>query len=138
MTLLTIGAMAIALAGWLIWRQSAPRLVVWLALLGGLIIGAGLLGQTARRISGWIATANDKGTLALFGGVVPAVIGVLVLAELWRAGHPRKGRPHRYWHPALAFVAPLLLLAAGGIFASMIGWLDQGVQHLPAVVGNLN
>lgn len=137
MSTLVLGAMAAALAAWLMWRSKATKLSVWLGFIAGLTVGVGLLGNIAHRVAAALASAGSRGSALLFGVAVPAVIGIVVLAELWHAGHPRKGRPHRIAHPILAFLAPVLLLAAGGIFATLVGWAHQGVDTVPSVTASL-
>lgn len=131
-----VGAMASLFTVWLIWRKKAPKLAVWVALLAGLTVGAGMLGGVATKLSGALLAAGTKGSAMLWGAAVPAVIGLFVLLELWHSGHPKKGKPHRYWHPLLAFLGPVLLVAAGGIFAHLAGWMDQGVDVVSAVLGS--
>lgn len=134
---LTVGAMAAALTAWLIARKKAPKLSVWLALIAGLTVGAGVLGGMAERIATALAQAGSRGSAVLFGVVVPAIIGILVICELVYVMRKKKGgKPHRIGHPILAFLAPALLVAAGGIFATIAGWADQAVDVVPALVAS--
>jgi hypothetical protein len=137
MITLAVGAMAAAMAAWLIVRKRAPRFCVWLALIAGLTVGAGVLGGMAHRIAAALAQAGSRGSAVLFGVVVPAIIGMLVICELVYVMRKKKGgKPHRIWHPVLAFLAPALLLAAGGIFATIAGWADQAVDVVPALMSS--
>lgn len=134
LTVIALGAIATALAGWCIWRKKAPKFAVYAAALGGLTLGYGMLARAAHRIAEVAERAGSKTTLLLFGGAVPAVLAVLTIAELVHAGHPKKGKPHRWIHPVLAFVAPALLVAAGSVFAQFIGWAHGGVDQVPATL----
>ena len=136
---LTVGGMAAALTAWLIARKKAPKLSVWLALIAGLTVGAGVLGGMAHKIATALAQAGSRGSAVLFGVVVPAIIGMLVVCELVYVMRKKKGgKPHRIWHPVLAFLAPALLLAAGGIFATIAGWANTGVDVIPAFMSSFN
>lgn len=135
---LTIGAMAAALTAWLIARKKAPKLSVWLALIAGLTVGAGVLGGMAERIATALARVGSQGSAVLFGAVVPAIVGMLVVCELVYVMRKKKGgKPHRFFHPTLAFLAPALLVAAGGIFATLAGWADQAVDVIPAALSGV-
>jgi hypothetical protein len=126
---LTIGAVATALSIWMLVRKKAAKTSIWLAAIGGLTVGVGLLGVWAQRIGSWATQAGNRGTVLLFGAVVPAVLAVIVLAELFHAAHPKKGKPSQKVHVPVAFLAPAVLLAAGGIFAGAVGFLHH--PHLP-------
>lgn len=131
MSLIVLGAIATTIAIWCIARKKAAKFSVWAAAVGGLTLGFGLLARAATRIATVLEHAGSKGSALLFGAAVPAVLAVVVLAELVHAGHPKKGKPHRWIHPALAFVAPALLIAAGGVFAEVVGWAHHGAEVLP-------
>lgn len=134
LSVVAIGAIVIALSIWCIVRNKATKTAVWLALIGGLTVGAGMFHTAAVKIADHLAAANGKGTAYLFGAAVPAVIAVIMLAELVHAGHPKKGRPHRYAHPIIAFLAPAVLLTAGGIFSELVGWGQDAVNTVPTSV----
>jgi hypothetical protein len=137
MSVLVIGAVATSLAIWMIARKKAPKISVWLAMIGGLTVGFGLFAVWAQRIGVWATAAGNKSTALLFGSAVPAVLAAIVLAELVHAAHPKKGKPHRYIHPVLGFLAPVLLVAAGGVFAEVIGYAHHGVDVIPSSFSNL-
>jgi len=128
-TALTIGAVSTALAVWMVARKKAAKTSVWLAGIGGLTIGAGLLGVWAQRIGAWATQTGNRGTVLLVGAAIPAVLAAIVLAELYHAAHWKKGKPTQKVHVPLAFLAPVVLVAAGGIFAGTVGWLQH--PHLP-------
>jgi hypothetical protein len=134
LTVVALGAIATALAAWCIWRKKAPRFSVWAAFVGGLTLGYGLLARASEHIAAVAERAGSRGTVLLFGAAIPAVLAVITIAELVHAGHPKKGKPHRWIHPVLGFVAPALLLAAGGVFAQIIGWAHGGVDQVPTTL----
>ena len=111
-----------------------------LALIAGVTLAGGMLYDLANRGSNIIQAAVSTVSNSLVGASAGAVIGVLLCLEMWRV-LTRKGggHPHRFVHPLLAFMAPVLLVAAGGIFADLAGFLNQGVDTvgdvLPAMFG---
>ena len=130
-----IGVIAMAVVAWLIWARKGPRATVVLALVAGVTLAGGMLYDLATRGSNIIQAAINTATNSLVGASASAVIGVLLCLELWRV-LTRKGggRPHRFVHPVLAFMTPVLLVAAGGVFADLAGFLDQGVETVSDIV----
>lgn len=132
MSTLVFGGCVVAAVVWFVWRKKAPVFTCWLSLASGLLVGAGLLYSASHKIAGALANGADKGTNLLFGVGVPGIIAVICTLELVRVLSWRnRDTPHRIVHPILAFLAPALFVAAGGIFASAAGWLDSGVDLLP-------
>lgn len=124
--LVALGAMALALSIWAIARKKIPKLRVWLAFVAGLTVGWGMLAGVASMIADAITAATTTATTLAIGAAVPGALGIVVVAELVHAMHPKKGKPHRWLHPPLAFLGPTLLVSAGGIFATCMGWLHAG------------
>jgi hypothetical protein len=124
-----VGVGATALAFWCCWRKVLPRLRMWLALFGGLTVGIGVLSGLASWTVGVVSGATSH--LAAYG-TIAMVCGVVLAAELIHTLNPKtKHKGHRWVHPILAFVAPALMLAFGGLFAEAAGWLHAGATQLP-------
>lgn len=105
-----------------------------LALIAGFTLAGGMLYDLAQRGANILQSAVTAISNALVGASVSLVIGVLLVLELWRVLTRRGGgQPHRVIHPILAFLAPVLLMAAGGIFAELAGLLDRGVDSVNEV-----
>ncbi|MQA63915.1 MAG: hypothetical protein GEU86_21170 [Actinophytocola sp.] len=105
-----------------------------LSLIAGITLGGGMLYDLANRGAGLIQRAIAALSNGLVGASVTAVIGVLLCLEMWRVlSRKGGGQPHRIVHPLLAFVAPVLLVAAGGIFAELAGLLDQGATEVSQI-----
>lgn len=129
-----LGVIAASVVAWCIWARKAPRTTVILASIAGVTLSGGMLYDLANRSANLIQQAISALSTGLVGASVTAVIGVLLLLELWRVLSRRGGgQPHRIVHPLLAFMAPVLLVAAGGIFADLAGLLDQGVTEISRV-----
>lgn len=134
MTTTVVGVVAIAVVAWTIWARKAPRITVVLAMVAGISLAGGMLYDLARRGANAIQSLVAAISNTLLGASVTAVIGVLLCLELWRVLTRRGGgHPHRFLHPLLAFLAPVLLVAAGGIFADLAGFLDRGVTSVGEV-----
>lgn len=135
-----IGVIAMAVVAWLMWARKGPRATVVLAMVAGVTLAGGMLYDLATRGSNILQSFVNTISNSLIGASASAVIGVLLCLELWRV-LTRKGggHPNRFVHPALGFMAPVLLAAAGGIFADLAGLLDSGVDSvrsmIPAVFG---
>lgn len=126
-----LGVIAISVVAWCIWARKAPRTTVVLALIAGITLAGGMLYDLANRGANLLQRAIGAISNGLVGASVTAVIGVLVCLEMWRVlARKGGGQPHRILHPLLAFMAPVLLVAAGGIFAELAGFLDQGVDSV--------
>lgn len=126
-----LGVIAISVVAWCIWARKAPRTTVILALLAGITLGGGMLYDLVQRGAGLIQRVINGLSNGLVGASVSAVLGVLLCLEMWRVLSRRGGgQPHRIAHPVLAFMAPVLLVAAGGIFADLAGLLDQGATEV--------
>lgn len=133
-----LGLIALAVVAWTIWARKCPRTTVVLALVAGVTLSGGMLADLASGGANIIQSAVATASTALVGISVTLVIGVLLCLELWRVLTRRGGgQPHRLFHPILAFMAPVLLLAAGGIFADLAGWLQQGATEVSQVTGDL-
>lgn len=129
-----VGVIAIAVVAWAIWARKCPRTTVVLSMVAGISLAGGMLYDLSRRGANAIQSAMSAVSNTLVGASVTAVIGVLLCLELWRV-LTRKGggHPHRLFHPLLAFLAPVLLIAAGGIFADLAGFLDRGVNSVEQI-----
>lgn len=138
MTTTVLGLLAVTVVAWTIWARKCPRTTVVLSLVAGITLAGGMLVDLARRGANVVQSAVSAVSNAMVGASVTAVIGVLLCLEMWRV-LTRKGggRPHRIFHPILAFMAPVLLVAAGGIFADLAGFLDQGVTSVGEVTGDV-
>lgn len=138
MTTTVLGLVSIAVVIWAIWARKAPRTTIVLSLVAGVTLAGGMLVDLATRGANVIQTAVAAVSNALVGASVTVVIGVLLCLEMWRV-LTRKGggRPHRFVHPILAFMTPVLLMAAGGIFAELAGFLDEGVTTVGEVTNVL-
>jgi len=128
-SLLTVGTAAAVCAFWCCARKVLPRLRLWLALLGGLTAGLGLLSGVA---SWAVGLFGDISGHAGVYGVVTLVLGVLLILEVGHALNPKtKYKGHRWVHPVLTFAMPALLLAFGGLFGEAVGWLHNGAEQMP-------
>lgn len=133
-----LGVISLAVLAWAIWAQKFPRFTVVLALIAGVTITGGMLYDLSHRGANVVQSAISTISNATVGASVSLVIGVLLCLELWRVLTRRGGgRPHRIIHPLLAFLAPVLLVASGGIFAELAGFLDDGVRSVGAVTGDI-
>lgn len=133
-----LGLIAIAVVAWTIWARKCPRTTVVLAILAGVTLSGGMLADLASGGANIIQSAVATVSNALVGMSVTLVIGVLLCLELWRVLTRRGGgHPHRIFHPILGFMAPVLLMAAGGIFADLAGFLQQGASEVGQVTGDV-
>lgn len=126
-----IGVLGFVIAGWAIWRKKAPKIQVWLMLIAGLC-ATGLVAAIALWATGWITTLVGKGLGALFGAsltIAGVAMAIVVVLELMHAAHPKKGKPGKI-HPPLAFLAPGLIAAGGGIFAAAVTKGQEVVGHV--------
>lgn len=131
MTTTVLGIVSLAVVFWAVWAKKFPRANVVLALIAGFTLAGGMLYDLAQRGANILQSAVTAISNALVGASVSLVIGVLLVLELWRVLTRRGGgQPHRVIHPVLAFLAPVLLMAAGGIFAELAGLLDRGVDSV--------
>jgi len=134
MTTTVLGIISLAVVFWAVWAKKFPRANVVLALIAGFTLAGGMLYDIAQRGANVLQSAITALSNALVGASVSLVIGVLLVLELWRVLTRRGGgQPHRVIHPVLAFLAPVLLMAAGGIFAELAGLLDRGVDSVNEV-----
>ena len=134
MTTTVLGIISLAVVFWAVWAKKFPRANVVLALIAGFTLAGGMLYDIAQRGANVLQSAITAISNALVGASVSLVIGVLLVLELWRVLTRRGGgQPHRVIHPVLAFLAPVLLMAAGGIFAELAGLLDRGVESVNEV-----
>ncbi len=134
MTTTVLGIISLAVVFWAVWAKKFPRANVVLALIAGFTLAGGMLYDLAQRGANILQSAVTALSNALVGASVSLVIGVLLVLELWRVLTRRGGgQPHRVLHPVLAFLAPVLLMAAGGIFAELAGLLDRGVDSVNEV-----
>jgi len=134
MTTTVLGIISLAVVFWAVWAKKFPRANVVLALIAGFTLAGGMLYDIAQRGANVLQSAITAISNALVGASVSLVIGVLLVLELWRVLTRRGGgQPHRLIHPVLAFLAPVLLMAAGGIFAELAGLLDRGVESVNEV-----
>jgi len=134
MTTTVLGIISLAVVFWAVWAKKFPRANVVLALIAGFTLAGGMLYDIAQRGANVLQSAITAISNALVGASVSLVIGVLLVLELWRVLTRRGGgQPHRVIHPVLAFLAPVLLMAAGGIFAELGGLLDRGVDSVNEV-----
>ncbi|MPY99983.1 MAG: hypothetical protein GEU97_18735 [Actinophytocola sp.] len=134
MTTTVLGIISLAVVFWAVWAKKFPRANVVLALIAGFTLAGGMLYDIAQRGANVLQSAVTAISNALVGASVSLVIGVLLVLELWRVLTRRGGgQPHRVIHPILAFLAPVLLMAAGGIFAELAGLLDRGVDSVNEV-----
>ncbi|MPY80877.1 MAG: hypothetical protein GEV04_21055 [Actinophytocola sp.] len=134
MTTTILGIISLAVVFWAVWAKKFPRANVVLALIAGFTLAGGMLYDIAQRGANVLQSAVTAISNALVGASVSLVIGVLLVLELWRVLTRRGGgQPHRVIHPILAFLAPVLLMAAGGIFAELAGLLDRGVDSVNEV-----
>ncbi|MGH3432125.1 MAG: hypothetical protein ACRDQB_04735 [Thermocrispum sp.] len=138
MTTTVLGIIAIAVLLWAIWARKFPRFNVVLGLIAGVTLAGGMLYDLAHRGANAIHSAVSAVSTTLVGASVSLVIGVILCLELWRVMTRRGGgRPHRVVHPILAFLAPVLFMAAGGIFADLAGLLNEGVTSVNEVTGEI-
>jgi MFS family permease len=116
-----IGGLALCIALWMMWRKKSKKLTSWIMLVSGLFLNGLLAGVVNSIVSTIRGTAGNTvgGFIGLSASGVMFIIGVIVVLELWHGIHPKKGRPDS-WHPWLALAAPVLLIAAGGVFATAI------------------
>ncbi len=128
---------ALGLAIWAVWRDRLPRARVWLLFFAGLV-SAGLLGHLAARVATALVTASTSVTGKLFGVGTGVLLAVIAAAELWTAAHPRHGHGgHRFAHTTLAFLAPSLFLAAGGLFTASLGLGTSVINNIASAISGL-
>lgn len=138
MTAIVLGCVALAVLLWAIWAKKFGRFNVILGLIAGFTLSGGVLYEVAHKGARVLQTAVSSVSTALIGASVTLVIGVLLCLELWRVLSKKGGgRPHRILHPLLGFLAPVLLMSAGGIFADIAGLLNQGVDTVTDVSGEV-
>lgn len=138
MTTAVLGVIALAVLAWAIWAKKFPRFNVVLALVAGITLTGGMVYDLAHKGANAVQTMVTSLSDAVVGASVSLVIGVILCLELWRVMTKRGGRrPHRVVHPILAFLAPVLFVAAGGIFADLAGFLDNGVESVTNVTGEV-
>ena len=133
LTFAGIGVVALFIGLHATWRNNLPKSRVWLMLIAGLV-GVGIIGTASYYAAGWIVQTLGRIVGPFVGGLIGLAIGVVAIAELWHAMHPKKGKPKK-WHGFLALFAPALLGACGGIFASLTHGGTDLVSHLSSMVG---
>jgi hypothetical protein len=123
-----IAALCIAIAIWLLARKKSKVIAGWFALIAGLFLG-GMIGNLVATGVGAVSNAAGSAIGGLFGvgaGVVLLVLAVIVCLELWHGLKPGKGKGKASTFTVfLALAAPMLLVAAGGLFADVVGMLTQ-------------
>lgn len=111
-----IGAAAFVL-GLLLRKLSAwPKLVPWLMLTAGWLVG-GILGGLLARLAEMLYSVTNAATARLFGAGAGVVLTLGVAIFLVVTMKP-KSSPHKMT-PWLAFIFPALLVATGGSFANL-------------------
>lgn len=123
-----IAALCISVAVWMLVRKKSKVIAAWLMLIAGLFIG----GVVRNLVStGVVAVSRGAGSavgglVGVGAGVVLLILAVIVLLELWHGMKPGKGKGKATTFTVfLALAAPALLVAAGGVFADLVGMLAQ-------------
>lgn len=127
-----VGAICFLVASWMVWRKKARKTQVWLMLIAG-VCYTGMVGQYSRQFGEWLVERIGQGSTAALGVGAGVLISILLLLELYQAGHPKKGRPQIY-HPWLALMTGPLMIAGGGIFAQAIGMLSDGAEQVSPTI----
>jgi hypothetical protein len=70
---------ALAIAGVLVWKNKAPKLVAFLTLVGGASITGGIIGEWLAAIVAWSSSVIGALTSQTFGVAVPAVATIVLL-----------------------------------------------------------
>jgi hypothetical protein len=111
-------------------RKKTPKTVGILFLLAGAGIagGAGLAGNFLRKAGNLIGTATNVGTAKVFGVAVPAALVAGVLLWMFHDLHPKTKKPSAAL-PWLALILPVLLAAAGGVWAGVGGRVVGGLGN---------
>lgn len=117
---LVIGVVA-GVALWAVIRDKLPRARMWMILLVGTVT-AGLLGVVALKVAYAMIGASTALTGRLIGVSAGTFIAAIFAAELWHVGHPRRGTGgNRFVHSVMAYIAPSVFMAVGGLFAVALG-----------------
>lgn len=128
---------AVGMTAWAIWRDSLPRFRMWALLFLG-VVTAGLLGSFDAHVAHWLGATGNSITGKILGiscGVI--ALAVFFTAEFWDSAKPGKNGKGgtRWFHSAMSFIFPEVLLAAGGLGAAALGF---GTSLLTALPGTLN
>lgn len=135
-TLSTAAIAVIALVVALVLRRSgkAPKVVPWLMVVAGLGV-TGLLGGLLADFGGFLVSLVGSTTAAVFGVAVPVLLAVVLVVSLVIGMHP-KGSPSKST-PWLAFLAPVVFAASGGVFARLAAAGNSALASAAQLVTNL-
>jgi hypothetical protein len=127
-----------AIGVWAVWRDCMPRMRMWLLAIVGLL-ATGKLQNVNHTLAHWLATTGNSWTVKLVGASVGLTIAaVFIVCEFWRHANPRNGAGgHRWAHSAMALIAPEIILAAGGVLATILGWSSAFLTTIPATIHGL-
>lgn len=126
------------LALFAVWRDRFPKLRMWLFLFIG-TMSVGLLGTADAKIATWLTATSNSLTHKVFGAAFGVVlIAVLIACEFWDRASPRGGSGgHRWAHSVMALIAPEIFIAAGGVFAVVMGWGTSLLTTIPQTINGL-
>lgn len=113
----------LVIAGLMIWKRRAPRVVAWLLLFAGI----GLSGLVIS-ITGPVAFS--------FGGASLATAIVIGLGYLFYEEVIKKNKPHKIRTAMVAFSLGVLLVGLGGSVGSRVSALFTGTANRAGQVGN--
>jgi hypothetical protein len=134
-----VGVCCFVLSVYLIVKKKAPKTSILLMLIAG-FCALGLASRLAQWLVGTVLVLAGRGSVALFGAgaaAIALVAAVILVLELYFAVHPKKGKPKAGLHAPLAFLAPSVLGAAGGVFGVLAGGGSQMVNQLSAFLNGL-
>jgi hypothetical protein len=130
-----VGVAALVIALWAMWRKKLPRLRVWLMLIAGMC-SLGVFSMFGAALAGLLVTAVGRATTAAIGAGAGLAIGLFVCLELYHAMHPKKGKPQTF-HAPLAFLAPTILAACGGLFTTLSVGSEGAVTQMAGFFSGL-
>ena len=125
----------LGVAAWMWWRRKAQKTTTLLALLAGLGLGLPLglwLGSTFNRLIG----SSESQIGVVVSAVLTAGAIVVILEILIRGIFPRSAQPRR-WHPWVALLMPMVIIAAGvPVVAWAVGGLSTSIGDVSTWVAN--
>lgn len=135
-----ISSFALIVGLWMWWHKDAPKFTTFLFLVAGVGFGGVLgrmLGDVLNRTLGTVGTTTGTWIGVSASTIVAAIALVATLEVVIKGMWPKKAKPKR-WHPWLALVLPMIVIATGvPLVSQLMHAFATGVGNVGSALSNL-